>query len=566
MYTKVLHIKILLFVVSVIFAGGIFWTVINQKEKAVAEDTIFSVIYVNNETKQQIKGFYSEGILYFCMPGYVEPEQLYLKMDLSMELLFEDETLQNNSSLPGIEFGKTYQAGYGKKGAEKEELQVVIMKGAELPVIQITTASGKLDYIHSQKGNSESGYMQVRDASGHSTNICQLTSIAGRGNTAWDAKKKSYTIKLDNHEALLGMEAEKSWVLNANYYDGTYIRNQIGFELARSVGMPYIPETGFAELYINGEYMGLYQLMEDINVSKHRISIEDDYLLEIDYTERAYEEENYITLPNGQPVVIHEPQKDVAVEKVQEFFDEFAGRMEAGDIPWELMDADTFARMFVMEEILQDMDFGYSSHYMYLDIDDRVLSEGVVWDLDNTMGRGIVQEPKELFAVSYDLEYNNLSRWYAKLYEDKEFRNLIGKEYREHFRPQLEHLITSKISEYIKKIEKSIDMDQRRFPDERSVFMSDASLEENIAYLKTYLQDKLEIMDTCFGEEALNKQVEIALPETSSTLFEVEDVVSQGQEPSGVLSMLMQYRGILLLVTVIILGITLQYQCRRTGK
>ncbi|MBQ8597279.1 MAG: CotH kinase family protein [Lachnospiraceae bacterium] len=566
MYTKVLYIKILLLITTVIFWGVFLYAVILQNNEADIEEEGFSVIYIDEGTSQQIKGFYSEDTLYFCMPGYVEVDKLYFRMDSSMELIIEGEYLWNNSSMADIELGKTYQVEYGKKGEEREKLQVVFMKGAELPVIQITTASGKLDYIHSQKGNEESGYIQVRDAANDNINICKLESIVGRGNTAWDAEKKSYTIKLDNNEEILGMEAEKSWILNANYYDGTYIRNQIGFELARSVGIPNISESCFVELYINDEYMGLYQIMEDINVSKHRINIENNYLLEIDYTERACEEENYIRLPNEQPIVIKEPKKDVDKEKVQEFFDEFAAKMESGEIPWHLIEIESFAKMFVMEELLQDMDFGYSSHYMYLDIENGILSEGVVWDLDNTMGRGIVQEPKELFAVSYDLEYNNLSRWYAKLYENKEFRSLIGKEYREHFRPQLENLITSGIGEYIKKIEKSIDMDQKRFPDERSVFMSDASLEENIAYLKTYLQDKLELMDACFGQETLNEQVKIVLPETRSTLFEVENVDSQDQESLGMLSMFMQYRGILWLLMLFILGIILQYQCRRTGK
>lgn len=552
---------------SLILAGGVlFQTVIRKNRNSDMSSEGISVVYMDGESKQQIHGFSSENTLYFFLPKYVNTKKLYLRMDSSMELSIGEETLQNNSVLADVELGRTYQAEYGKKEGKKEKLQMVFLKGSELPVIQITTASGTLDYIHSQKGNSENGYMQIRDAEGNVTNICQLKSIAGRGNTSWDASKKSYTIKLDNYEELLGMEAEKSWVLNANYYDGTYIRNQIGFELAKSFGMLYIPESRFAELYINDEYMGLYQLMETVNVSKHRVDIGNDYLLEIDYIERACEEEKYIKLQNGQPVVIHEPTKNVDVERVQEFFDEFVERMESGDIPWELIDAESFAKMFVMEEFLQDMDFGYTSHYMYLDIENRVLSEGTVWDLDNTMGRGSEREPKELFTISYGLENSNLSRWYAILYGNEDFRNLIETEYRENFRPQLEQLITSKMDEYIGKIELSIEMDQKRFPGQRSIFMSNASFEENVTYLRNYLQDKLKMMDQSFSNEALNGQVKIELPEISNALFEAENVISQEQESSGMLNMFMQYRGIFLLVVIVILGGILRYQCKRMGK
>ena len=60
---------------------------------------------------------------------------------------------------------------------------------------------------------------------------------------------------------------------------------------------------------IRDRYWGLYQLTERIEVNKNRINIDDGYLLEIDYPERAIYEKNVMYLENGQPVVVHNPKK-----------------------------------------------------------------------------------------------------------------------------------------------------------------------------------------------------------------------------------------------------------------
>lgn len=164
--------------------------------------------------------------------------------------------------------------------------------------------------------------------------------------------------------------------------------------------------------------------------------------MEIDYGFRVLEEDNYILLSNEQPIIIHSPKK-CDVESAQQFFDEFS-KMEQGNIPLEQINMESFAKMFVMEDLLQDMDFGYSSHYMTLDLEKGILSDGPVWDLDNTLGRGIVTQAEPLFVTEYDLNYNNLSRWYARLYGDKVFREQAVREYQENFRPAVMELINGR--------------------------------------------------------------------------------------------------------------------------
>ena len=463
-----------------------------QSKNAQNTEPPFSLIYRLGDSTQRLTGFYENGRLIFCLPGCIEMEDVSCSLNSEYNIKMDGITFCDGSKLDSIKEDMEYEALlFGTNGSEEniqERISVIFMRGSRIPCIRLDTTSGNLEYIHEEKGNFENGILQIWKADGQPDKIMKVKKISGRGNTAWDAIKKSYTIKLEDAADILGMGMAKTWILNANYYDGAYIRNQIGFEIARKGGIAYMPEEQFVDLYINGEYMGLYQLMEKIEAGKNRLDIGNDYLLEVDYMERAVLEE-YILLENQQPLVIHAPEKERDINKVQAFFDRFQNSIEAGNVPSQNINMESFAKMFVMEEILQDMDFGYSSHYMYLDMDAEILYDGPVWDLDNTMGRGITKEAVSLYVTDYDLPYNNISRWYAVMYEQEDFRNMVREEYKNNFRESIVGLLEIGIKEKTEMLAASVKMDEKRFCVPRSVFMPEASWEENIEYLESYLED-----------------------------------------------------------------------------
>ena len=489
-----------------------------QSKNAQNTEPPFSLIYRLGDSTQRLTGFYENGRLIFCLPGCIEMEDVSCSLNSEYNIKMDGITFCDGSKLDSIKEDMEYEALlFGTNGSEEniqERISVIFMRGSRIPCIRLDTTSGNLEYIHEEKGNFENGILQIWKADGQPDKIMKVKKISGRGNTAWDAIKKSYTIKLEDAADILGMGMAKTWILNANYYDGAYIRNQIGFEIARKGGIAYVPEEQFVDLYINGEYMGLYQLMEKIEAGKNRLDIGNDYLLEVDYMERAVLEE-YILLENQQPLVIHAPEKERDINKVQAFFDRFQNSIEAGNVPSQNINMESFAKMFVMEEILQDMDFGYSSHYMYLDMDAEILYDGPVWDLDNTMGRGITKEAVSLYVTDYDLPYNNISRWYAVMYEQEDFRNMVREEYKNNFRESIVGLLEIGIKEKTEMLAASVKMDEKRFCVPRSVFMPEASWEENIEYLESYLEDKLCIMDECFLEKDVQEEneEEFILPE-----------------------------------------------------
>ena len=58
------------------------------------------------------------------------------------------------------------------------------------------------------------------------------TEIKGRGNSTWSLPKKPYRLKLDKKSNVFGMGKNKHWVLLANYYDTSLLRNTLAYNLS----------------------------------------------------------------------------------------------------------------------------------------------------------------------------------------------------------------------------------------------------------------------------------------------------------------------------------------------
>jgi len=109
--------------------------------------------------------------------------------------------------------------------------------------------------------------------------------IEVRGNGTADLEKTSYLFETrkedgsnDNVE-LLGMPSENDWILYAPYIDKSLVRNVLTYNLAMEMGM-YASRSRFCEVILNGEYLGVFVLMEKIKRDKNRVAVtkfpEDD--------------------------------------------------------------------------------------------------------------------------------------------------------------------------------------------------------------------------------------------------------------------------------------------------
>lgn len=144
---------------------------------------------------------------------------------------------------------------------------------SRLPVVYIDTENDapivdKENYVTSDfviQGNKEYNTETTTLYSGKA-------GVRGRGNSTWGLPKKPYKVKLDKSTNLLGFGKNKHWVLLANYYDTSYLRNKLSYDLSGSMEMPYM-QSILTDVVLNGKYVGNYQLCEQVKVAEERVDV-----------------------------------------------------------------------------------------------------------------------------------------------------------------------------------------------------------------------------------------------------------------------------------------------------
>lgn len=99
--------------------------------------------------------------------------------------------------------------------------------------------------------------------------------ISVRGNSSATKVKKPYKLKFVEKQKPFKMKNDRTWILLANYGDWSLIRTRIAMRLGRAQsGLKWTPDERFTELYLNGKYLGSYQMIQSIKIDNNRVNID----------------------------------------------------------------------------------------------------------------------------------------------------------------------------------------------------------------------------------------------------------------------------------------------------
>lgn len=293
-----------------------------------------------------------------------------------------------------------------KYDASKE--YTVILKNSGLPVIRITTPRS----VNSKENWVSDCRMEIYYADG-TLNMQDTLSMRCRGNASFkDTNKKSYALKIDEKQKILGMHKNKRWCLLANFKDRTLLRNDVTFWLARKTCQDYVISGQYVELVINGEYRGNYYFCEQGKIGKHRINIADadpanpaasGYLLESDayYSQESHPQYGgFISNTMKIPYAFKEPDDTEmtagALNTVKNFIEAFEACLKdetrVKNHEYEkYLDVDQCIDYGLVQELTGNLDFYNTypvsgTHSMYFHIDSigfgGKLKFGHLWDFD----------------------------------------------------------------------------------------------------------------------------------------------------------------------------------------
>ena len=437
---------------------------------------------------------------------------------------------------------------------------LIFMQGSQIPSIFLTSDDPAYDrdYIEAIKGNEATAQMQMIAADGSSIYQGALTEIKARGNSTFTYyDKKAYQIKLEDKTDLLDTgEKGKTWVLLANYADATGMHDKFFKDLATQMQMDYTAQTGWVNLYYDGEYRGLYELSEKNSVGGTSIDVTDmeeayenlnptygddmetktgtnaygqtiqftaglkdpaditgGYLIELNHD--YWDEANGFATRKGVAFNVKSPEwgSEAAIRYVSEYYQEFEDAVyavdengnytgyneETGKYYYDYVDQESLVKLVLLQQLALNPDGFISSVYFYKDVDGKMYA-GPIWDQDMTLGTGWSK-----YVDPSIVDYHYLEE---ALLQIPEFKQAVTEYYNGEFAPMIAEMIADggDVDQYAGVLKENMAMNHVLWPFIRignpevdGHIWENATYDEVIQDTKQWLANRLDVLDGIFA-------------------------------------------------------------------
>lgn len=410
-------------------------------------------------------------------------------------------------------------------GADAEE-------SSTLPTIKIVSESGK----PIKKKEYEGATVSAEGATEEEQNFSSLhAEVKCRGNyTFTGTKKKSYRVKFDEKINLFGQGSgkAKSWVLMAEHCDQTFMRNHIAFAMANLLdGIEYVSSSSFVHLYINDEYQGIYHVVEQHQVGKSRVNINEDpavtdtdYFIEWD----AYAGEdgicgvNWFYVSENKFLVKSDNMTEDKCTFLSNYFNEAYAALQSGkqsDVE-KYLDLPSFVDMYILHEISKNIDVGWSSFFFVKKAGGKI-SCTCPWDFDLAFGNderldsgsaeGMYVGNSE-YAFGWWNRLDQGNEWLCYLMRQKWFVDMVVSRWNEKAK-ELQDCATGEIDRiyncFADEIEKNFDVWNiwgQKINQEPRQIRDLHTYKEHVDYLRDWVNDRFKWMDDYFKDEKTKYQ------------------------------------------------------------
>ncbi len=361
----------------------------------------------------------------------------------------------------------------------------------KMPVIYIESLNGSLDfatrYLREDKLAAAIDYTDALISVGNCDEEYILNDVEAevkvRGNYTLNYPKKPFRIKLSKKENLLGLhggEKYKNWVLLADWKDLSMSNNTLAFYLGNVIlGSDgyYCTDFRNVEVYINGEYWGVYLLAEQQEVKDGRMSaseVEDGYLgndigymfeydsyyteerdmpdgqgdptFEISYGDSPYTQGGYTVksdiydqsqvefLRNYLEKVFTISYAAVVNDNFYKFSEDFSDIIpseftNAKETVGSIIDLQSLVDTFIINEVACDSDIAWSSFYLSVDMSkdgSKKLIFEAPWDFDSAFGM-----KKNFTATDGAFSAEKLNPWLGLFAKEEWFIDMVKEKWNE---------------------------------------------------------------------------------------------------------------------------------------
>lgn len=330
-----------------------------------------------------------------------------------------------------------------------------------------------------------------------------------RGNsTGANLQQHPYKIKLTKKADLLSQDDDyknKNWALLSMHTWNTAMKNaesniltRTGLAVCQALDFPWEPRTRFVNLVLNGQYQGLYHLIETVERDEKRVNVgKKGFIIEND----AYwwkEGEVYFKTDRQHPYMGYtfkypdaDDIKDSYKASVQAYMNMVEAAAFSSETAAAYIDYDSFARWMLAHDILGDTDSAGSN--IFLCKDD--------FDADNPTSSKLKMTTLWDFDASFKAEDNQWStqHWtdvlhFSQLFKDEAFVDKyveLYNEYKDKVYPYVENCLNEMREQDGEAFEQSRAMHRELYQDECV-----NSLDEQIDDVLTHLKSRMQTLET----------------------------------------------------------------------
>jgi hypothetical protein len=393
-------------------------------------------------------------------------------------------------------------------------------KGSNLPIVIITTeqrgAIPDEPKVTGRMGIIDNGEGRRNYLSDHYNVYEGFIGIEVRGFSSQNWDKKSYGLETRDESGnrlnvpLLGLPMESDWVLNASYFDRTFIRIPLAHQLSQSMGN-YSSRTVHCELVLDGHYQGLYIFMERIKRDRNRVNV--SRLSPIDVMGDAVTG-GYIYEYGARGVTIDEelglvyPRADQAqpeqVAYIRSYIDRFWQVMQGSDYADPatgypaLIDVGSFVDEVIMQELAKNVDAYRFSSYFHKDRSAK-LRAGPIWDFDQSFGNSEFRQGNAVHG--WMVRHHEL--FWKVLFEDDEFQRLLKERWFALRRgPFQTDAVLAIVDEMAQELNEAQERNFKFWPilgvftwREAPPLVGDVSYQQEVDYLKSWIRRRMRWLD-----------------------------------------------------------------------
>ena len=383
--------------------------------------------------------------------------------------------------------------------------------GTNVPTIYINTKpeveeiSSKTEYLPATFSMECYGnYEDVDDVS---------VNIRGRGNSTWSFSKKPYRLKFDKKISLCGLTKAKSFVLIANYVDGTLMKNAIAFKIGQLLEMPFTNHSIPVSVVLNGRYKGAYMLSEKIGINSGSVNIDEEKGILWELDTHFDEDYKFHSQIYNLPVMVKDPdllevvtlqddedREALANELFHNWQTDFE-KMEAAiknGIPETELDMDQAVNYILANVIVRNGEIGWpKSVYLFKENISRSYKLGPLWDYDWAFDFIDYKSAPYNSVLLYPQNRTPGDLFFYDLTKTQIFKDKFEDRWK-YFKEELFPLLLDYIDTYADQIRVSALQNGERWPgtgpDDHGISSED--FDNNVSTLKSWLINRVTYLDT----------------------------------------------------------------------